>query len=392
MSRVRPVIMCGGAGTRLWPFSRQELPKQLLPIVSDRSLLQETASRIASGGFQAPIIIAGEEHRDLIEEQLREVGIEPEAILLEPKSRGTAAVAALACEWALANGDDLLLLMPSDHVIMDKASFIDAVGTAVPHAADGGIVTFGIRPAEPNTQYGYIEASPLVGANDVQRIDRFIEKPDARSAASFSKSGRHYWNSGIFMFRARTMIEELGEHLPATRRAIARAFKERAEEGRIIRPDGACFGAAQNISLDYAVMQKTRRGLVVPVDMGWSDVGSWSSVWSSSPKDKDNNVLAGDVITVGTRNSLIRSYGSATIVTIGLEDLVVVGTRDAVLVAPMSRSDEVKNVVAQLAAAGRSCAKTPPEEVVSLEMGVRSGPYYLEETDIVRVEDGYGPA
>ena len=226
-----------------------------------------------------------------MEEQLREVGIEPQAILLEPKSRGTAAVAALACEWALASGDDLLLLMPSDHVIMDKASFIDAVGWAVPHASNGGIITFGIRPAEPSTQYGYIEASPLVGANDVQRIDRFIEKPDARSAAGFLKSGRHYWNSGIFMFRPGTMIEELDEHLSETRSPIARAFEERAEEGCIIRPDGACFGAAQNISLDYAVMQKTRRGLVVPVDMGWSDVGTWSSVWSSSPKDKDNNVL-----------------------------------------------------------------------------------------------------
>lgn len=392
MNRVRPVIMCGGAGTRLWPFSRQELPKQLLPIVSDRSLLQETALRVSSDNFAAPIIVAGEEHRDLVEEQLREVGIEPQATLLEPEPRNTAAVAALACEWALSNGDDLLLLMPSDHVIMDKASFVDAVLRAVPHALDGAIVTFGIRPSEPNTQYGYIEASPLAGADDVQRIDRFIEKPDSLSAAGFCKSGRHYWNSGIFLFRASTMIEELDEHLPATRATIASAFKKRAEDGNFIRPDGACFGAAKDISLDYAVMQKTRRGLVVPVDMGWSDVGTWSSVWSSSPKDKDNNVLGGDVVTVGTRNSLIRSYGSATIVTIGLQDLVVVGTRDAVLVAPMSRSDEVKNVVAQLAAAGRSCAKTLPERVVSLEMGTESGPYCIEEDDIVRVEDGYGTA
>ncbi|MFL6736047.1 MAG: mannose-1-phosphate guanylyltransferase/mannose-6-phosphate isomerase [Sphingomonas sp.] len=392
MSSIRPVIMCGGSGTRLWPFSRQELPKQLLPIVSDQSLLQETALRVSSAAFAAPVIVAGEEHRDLIEEQLREIGIEPQAILLEPEPRNTAAVTALACEWALSNGDDLVLLMPSDHVIMDKAALINSVDLAVPRASDGGIVTFGIRPGEPNTQYGYIEASPLDGANHVQRIERFVEKPDAGSAAIFCQSGRHYWNSGIFLFRATAMAEELREHLPATHNAIARAFEERVVEGRFVRPNAECFSALESISLDYAVMQKTRRGFVVPVDMGWSDVGTWSSVWSSSPKDKDNNVVAGDVLTLGTRNSLIRSYGSATIVTIGLEDLVVVGTKDAVLVAPMSRSDEVRNIVAKLAAAGRSCATTAPEKALEIPMQVQPGPYYLEEDDIARVEDGYGIA
>lgn len=362
MSRVRPVIMSGGSGTRLWPVSRQLFPKQLLPIAGDRSMLQQTAARFTSAQFAPPIAVTGEEHRHFIKRQLQEIGVTPEAILLEPEPRNTAAVAALAAEWARRNGDDdLLLLLPSDHVILDSAAFLEAVQIGLDQANAGGIVTFGIRPQEPNTQYGYIEASGADGANAVHPVTRFLEKPDAETAGELWQSGRHYWNAGIFMFRPSTLLEELSKHLPGTRDGIASALEQATPDGVFIRPDADAFRKAENISIDYAVMQKTDRAFVVPVDMGWSDVGSWSSLWATSAKDEHNNVVAGDVLAIDTRNSLVRSDGSATIATIGLEDVVVVGTRDAILVAPMGRSDEVKHVVRRLADGGRPCATTPPK-------------------------------
>lgn len=360
MSRVRPVIMSGGSGTRLWPMSRQSFPKQLMPILGEQSMLQRTAARVASQDFAPPIVVAGEEHRHFVERQLQEIGVRPDAILLEHEARNTAAVAALACEWAQANGDDEpLLLMPSDHLIDDTDSFVEAVQIGLPQASDSGIVTFGVRPNEPNTQYGYVEADGAVGSNGVHRIARFVEKPDAETASHFYQSGRHYWNSGMFMFRASTMLAELNSYLPETRAGIARAFELSVPDGLFIRPDRQSFSSVENISIDHGVMQKTKRGFVVPVDMGWSDVGSWSALWASSPKDENNNVVAGDVLAVNTKNSLVRSDGTATIATIGLEGVLVIGTRDAVLVAPLSRSDEVKEIVQQLASAGRSCATTP---------------------------------
>ena len=356
-------------------------------------MLQETAARVSSAEFASPLIVAGEHHGPLVDQQLSEVGIRPAAILLEPEARNTAAVAALACEWALARDrDEILLLMPSDHVILDTASFLEGLQTGLPHASEGGIVTFGVHPSEPNTQYGYIEAEPSVTSDGVCRIVRFVEKPQPETAEKFCDSGRHYWNSGIFMFRPGTMVEELEQHLPDTRRSIALAFERRVEDGLFIRPERSSFGTAESISLDYAVMQKTDRGFVVPVTMGWSDVGSWSSVWLSSPKDKDNNAVAGDVLVFETKNSLVRSYGSATIVTIGLEDLVVVSTRDAVLVAPLSRSNEVKNIVEQLAAAGRSCATALPDGAREEDFSEIPFAPYRKEDDIVRLEDEYDRA
>ena len=362
MTRVRPVIMAGGSGTRLWPSSRQDFPKQLASTLGERSMLQEAAARVGSSEFAAPIVIASEEHRHFVHRQLADIGIAAEAIILQPEPRNTTAVAALACEWAVASGEEgPLLLMPSDHVIRDTASFKDAIQLGLPKASNGGIVTFGVRPTEPNTQYGYIESQALPRTNGIRRIVRFVEKPDAETAARFCRSGRHHWNSGMFMCRARTLLEEIQTYLPDTREAIARSFARAVSDRLFIKPETESFAAAENISIDYGVMQKTKRGYVVPTDMSWSDVGSWSAVWSNSPKDQGNNVIAGDVLAVETKNSLIRSEGAAIVATIGVEDLVVVAARDAVLVAPLWRADEVKDVVTRLAEADRRCATTPPK-------------------------------
>jgi mannose-1-phosphate guanylyltransferase/mannose-6-phosphate isomerase len=366
MTILRPVIMCGGAGARLWPFSRQTFPKQLLPIVGERSMLQETAARVASDEFAPPLIVTSEEHGQIAERQLREIGIAPAAVLLEPVARNTAAVAALAAEWALAGGkDELLLLLPSDHFILDRAAFAAAVRSGASQANDGGIVLFGVPAFEANTQYGYIEAGGA-GATGVQPVLGFAEKPDAATAARYCGSGRHYWNAGIFLTQASTLLGELSAYLPATREAIARGFQQRVSNGLFVRPNPQAFSDLDSISLDCGVMQRTKRAFVIPVEMGWSDVGSWAAVWSSSAKDGNNNVTVGDVLTVDTRNSLVRSDGSAVVVTIGLQDIVVVGTKDAILVAPLRRSDEVKDVVKRLATAGRSCATRPPLDGVPI--------------------------
>ena len=362
MTHVRPVIMAGGSGTRLWPSSRRDFPKQLASTLGERSMLQEAVARVGSSEFAAPIVIASEEHRHFVHRQLAETGVAAEAIILQPEPRNTTAVAALACEWALANGEQgPLLLMPSDLVIRDTSSFREALQLGLPKASNGGIVTFGVRPSQPNTQYGYIESQSLPRTNGIRRIVRFVEKPDAETAARFCQSGRHHWNSGMFMCRAETLLEEVQRFVPQTREAIARSFARSVPDGPFIKPERASFSEAENISIDYSVMQKTRRGYVVPTDMGWSDVGSWSAVWSNSPRDERNNVIAGDVLAVDTKNSLIRSEGGATVATVGVEDLVVVSTRDAVLVAPLWRADEVKDIVAHLAAANRRCATTPPK-------------------------------
>jgi mannose-1-phosphate guanylyltransferase/mannose-6-phosphate isomerase len=379
MTAVRPVIMCGGAGARLWPFSRQAFPKQLLAVVGDRSLLQETAARVASDGFLPPLVVAGEDHGRIVERQLEEIGIRPAAILLEPEARNTAAVAALAAEWALAEGEDeLLLLLPSDHFILDREAFVRAIQIGASCALDGGIVMLGIEPRQPSSQYGYIDAKdgPAGGARPVLS---FVEKPTAAAAERFCSSGHHFWNGGIFLVRASTLVDELNAYVPAIYESVVRAFAQRASDGVFVRPEPEAFRGIENVSIDCAVMQVTKRGFVVPVEMGWSDVGSWSAVWSSSAKDCDNNVAAGDVLMIDTKNSLVRSDGSAVVVTIGLEDVVVVGTKDAVLVAPLHRSDEVKNVVQQLTSAGKACATTRPRELGFAAAPIRPSPVPVED-------------
>src|SRR6476469_1281649 len=274
---VRPVIMSGGAGTRLWPLSRQTFPKQLLPIVGQESMLQATAGRVLAKPFSHPIIVAGEEHRFFVKRQLESAGLEVDAIILEPFGRNTAAAAALAAHWALAEGDDQpLLLMPSDHVVEDVAAFHEAVARALPAAERGDLVTFGVRPDSPNTQYGYIEiGDPDEDLSGVYRVSAFVDKPDDERARKYLESGRFAWNDGIFPFKASAFLDEMRRHLPESLDAISQAMASPKKDGLFTRPDPAPFAAAPNISIDPGIMEKTDRGVVVPVDMGWSDVGSW---------------------------------------------------------------------------------------------------------------------
>lgn len=360
---VRPVILCGGAGTRLWPVSRQLFPKQLLPLMGDRSLLQQTAGRLPAPLFEPAVIVSSEDQRFFIKRQLEAAGAPVEAILLEPVARNTAAAAAFAAAWLERAGrDELMLVMPSDHVIVDVDAFLAAVRTGTPHAENGAIVTFGAKPTEPNTQYGYIEADTGRSfADGASPIARFVEKPDAATAARYVESGRFFWNSGIFLMKAQTLLDEMREFLPESLDAIVSAARQATVDGLFVRPDAEAFGQAQNISIDHGVMEKTARGVVVPVEMQWSDVGAWDAVWKLSAKDPAGNATSGDIIAVDTRNSLLRSEGQAVLATIGLEGMAVIAVRDAVLVAPLDRVAEVKELVETLKAQDRDCALTPPK-------------------------------
>ena len=358
------MILCGGAGTRLWPVSRQTFPKQFLTIAGDQSLLQQTAERVAGGQFAPAIIVSGEEQRLFIKDQLQAAGAEVEAILLEPSGRNTAAAAAVAASWVRAKGgDELLLLMPSDHVIGDRDAFLNAIEIGAAHADKGAIVTFGAKPTEPNTQYGYIEADTAAGSSDgAFPIARFVEKPDAAVAADYVASGRFFWNCGIFLAKASTLLDEMRQFLPASLDAVARSVDEAASDGVFMRPAAAAFNAAEPISIDHGIMEKTARGMVVPVDMQWSDVGSWDAVWKLADKDAAGNVVQGEVLALETKDSYLRSDGAALVAVIGLEGVAVIAVRDAVFVAPMDRVAEVKKIVEALAGREPDRITAPAED------------------------------
>jgi mannose-1-phosphate guanylyltransferase/mannose-6-phosphate isomerase len=323
-------------------------------------MLQETAERVAGPDFLPPVVIGGEEHRFFLKRQLEEAGQKVEAILLEPASRNTAPAAALAALWSLAHfGDELLLLLPSDHVIDDREAFYDALRVGIPAAEAGNIVTFGSRPAEANTQYGYIQADKSEGGSSVLLVRRFTEKPDRATAEAYLEAGDYYWNLGIFLVRASTLRSELEAFLPATLSAVSEAVEGETRDGIFYRPERASFEAAENVSIDYAIMEKTGRARVVPVDMGWSDVGSWNAVWQLADKDPDGNALLGDVIAVDTRDSFIRAEGHATVTTVGLEQMAVIAVRDAVFISPLERASEVREIVERLTSEGRDLAVQP---------------------------------
>jgi mannose-1-phosphate guanylyltransferase/mannose-6-phosphate isomerase len=348
-----PVILSGGAGTRLWPLSRELHPKQLLALAGgDRTMLQETATRVAGLPELTPaVIVCNEAHRFLVAEQLRLLGgAAAPRILLEPTGRNTAPAIALAAHAALEAGDPLLLVLPADHVIRDVEAFQAAVRAALPSAEAGKLVTFGVVAHQPETGYGYIKRGP--GAGPVYPIERFVEKPDAATARQFVAAGDYYWNSGMFLFRASRYLEELQRHAPD----IAEACRQASAAGRrdldFIRPDGGLFTACRSDSIDYAVMEKTASAVVVPLDAGWSDVGSWSSLHDAVEKDARGNVQRGDVIAEDTDGCFLYSQ-SRLVAAVGLKDHVVVETKDAVLVAPRDRVQDVKLLAARLKASGR---------------------------------------
>jgi mannose-1-phosphate guanylyltransferase/mannose-6-phosphate isomerase len=346
---LQPVLLSGGSGTRLWPLSREAYPKQFLALAGDDTMLQATWLRVAGLGdaaqpLKAPIVVAGEDHRFLVAEQLRQVGAPTPAILLEPVGRNTAPAIAAAAMQALRDGDDpLLLVLPSDHVVRDAAAFRAAVRAAMPAAGSGALVTFGIVPDAPETGFGYIEAA---SGDGVRKVLRFIEKPDAATAQGYLDAGGYYWNSGMFLLRASRYLEELRRFRPDIVAGVQAAFDGARRDGDFIRLDEAAFGACPADSIDYAVMEKTDAAMVLPVDIGWNDVGSWSALWEVSEQDGDGNAHHGDVIAIDSRNTY--AYARRLVALVGVENLVVVETDDAVLVAHKDRVQQVKEVVARL--------------------------------------------
>ena len=350
-----PVILSGGSGTRLWPLSREQYPKQLLPLVNDRTMIQDTALRLVGlADVGAPIVVCNEQQRFMVAEQLRLVGIRPRAILLEPVGRNTAPAVALAALVGSGgtepDGESLLLVLPADHVIRDVAAFQAAVVKALPAARAGQLVTFGVVPTHAETGYGYIRKG--TGPGPVVPVAEFVEKPDAARAARFVASGEYLWNSGMFLFSARRYLEELARHAPAMAAACAEAMAGATGDLDFTRLPAELFARCPSGSIDYAVMEKTDAAAVVPLGAGWSDVGSWASLKDALQGNERNNVEHGDVVAVDSDNCLLLS-SSRLVATVGLKDHVVVETKDAVMVAPRDRVQDVKLLVNRLKELGR---------------------------------------
>ena len=353
-NRIVPVILSGGSGTRLWPVSRESFPKQLWPLVSQRTMMQETALRAAAPAFAPPLVVCNNEHRFLIAEQLREVGILDARVVLEPVGRNSApAIAAAAVLAAEDDPDAVLWMMAADASIADTAALDIALQAAAGAARCGQVVTFGMKPTAAETGYGYIEiGGPLAGTDGVYSVARFLEKPDKATAARFVADGRHLWNSGMFVFTARTVLEEMERYAPEVLQAVRQAVAQRSDDLDFIRLGAQAFAACPSISIDYAVAERTQRAAVVPADLGWSDVGSWNALWQLGTKDQDGNVALGDVVLQGTENCYVRSDGMLAAV-VGLKDAVVVVTEDAVLAMHRGQAQDVKKIVERLKAAGR---------------------------------------
>jgi mannose-1-phosphate guanylyltransferase / mannose-6-phosphate isomerase len=358
---IYPVVLSGGSGTRLWPMSRTLYPKQLLTLLGRDSLLQQTVRRVADDGrFAAPILVANEEHRFIIAEQLREIAVVPRALLLEPIGRNTApAVCVAALALSETDPDPLMLVMPSDHTIGDVGAFLAAVDIAATAARSGALVSFGIAPERAETGYGYVRRGGTLATEGVFAVAEFVEKPGPEQAKQYLASGEYSWNSGIFMFPARLYIDELERLRPAMVAACRRALTEGRRESDFIRLDKDAFSACDGDSVDYAVMEKTRRAAVVPVAMGWSDIGSWDALWEMSGKDREGNSIEGNVVAEDTRNCYLRSE-AGLVAAIGIEDLIVVGTADAVMVAPRKRAQDVRKLVARLVKERRDEADALP--------------------------------
>jgi len=366
---IKMVVLSGGSGTRLWPASRESYPKQLLPLTSEYSLLQETVVRLKgfSGGEvdAQPLIVSNEEYRFIIAEQLRQVGVRSAQIVLEPVGRNTAPALTLAALAAAQDGQDpVLLVMPADHVIVDLPAFQQAIAEGAAQAGAGRLVTFGIVPDRAETGYGYIRVGPLAGdARTARVLAEFVEKPDAATAARYVASGEYFWNSGIFMMKASVWLAAVKHFRADIAQACDMAFESRQVDADFLRVDKAAFAACPTDSIDYAVMEKLQsapalgQGVVVPLSAGWSDVGAWDALWAVSDKDEDGNAGRGEVMFQSSRNTLVHA-NNRLVAAVGCEDMVVVETADAVMVAHKSRTQDVKKVVERLKAEGRTLTQS----------------------------------
>lgn len=344
-----PVILTGGAGSRLWPVSREHFPKPLLPIFGDQTLLQDTASRLDSiDAVGNPVFVCNEEHRFLVAEQVRTMGKEPEAIMLEPEGRNTAPALTIAALYlADKDPDAIMVAMPADHVIPDAVAFTATVEKAGQLAEAGYLVTFGIVADKPETGFGYIRRGDGIEASGGYKVDAFVEKPDAEAAQGYLDAGGYYWNAGIFVLRADRWLEEIGKYQPEILAACKKAMAGSLRDSDFVRADKDAFLASPSDSIDYAVMEKTDKAAVVPMETSWSDVGSWSSIWEVSEQDEQGNVTKGDVLTHGSTNSLFMAEDRC-IAAVGLDNIVVIETSDAVLVADKNGCQDVKAIVNQL--------------------------------------------
>ena len=351
-TKLIPVVLSGGSGTRLWPLSRELYPKQLLPLVGKHTMLQDTVLRLDGIETTAPVVVCNEAHRFLVAEQLRVIGRPAQAIVLEPVGRNTAPAIALAAYVAQAAGDAdaLLLILPADHVIRDTQAYLAALNVAAAVAQAGHLVSFGVVPRGPETGYGYIRRG--ASASGGWRIARFVEKPARAQAEEFLASGDYYWNSGMFVFSARRFLDELRRHAPDIATACEQSLGAAQRDLDFTRVEAQSFAACRSESIDYAVMEKTADAVVVALDAGWSDVGSWSSLHDASPQDSAGNVMRGDVLAEDTRNCYLYS-DSRLVAAVGLDDHVVIETKDAVLVAPRARVQEVKALVTRIKSSGR---------------------------------------
>lgn len=350
-----PVILSGGSGSRLWPLSRALFPKQFLPLHADITMLQDTLQRLQGlPGVAAPMVVCNEEHRFIVAEQLRTQQLGQPAILLEPVGRNTAPAIAVAAVAAQHNGEDpVLLVLPADHVIQNISAFHAGIVIARAAAEAGAMVTFGITPTAPETGYGYIKAG-AAASNKVLKLERFVEKPNRATAEQYLASGDYYWNSGMFMFRASVYLAELEKFAPEMVAACRAAVAGGQSDLDFVRLEKDAFAACPEDSIDYAVMEKTDKAVVVPLDAGWSDVGSWSALWDIGSKDAAGNVTKGDVLTVNSHNSYIHAADGRLVAVVGLDDVVVVETSDAILVAHKDQVQDVKKIVEQLKAQNRS--------------------------------------
>jgi mannose-1-phosphate guanylyltransferase/mannose-1-phosphate guanylyltransferase/mannose-6-phosphate isomerase len=337
-----PVILSGGSGTRLWPMSTPEKPKQMLALTAEATMLQLTAIRTMHEAFEAPIVVANAQHADMIEAQLDAIGASPQALILEPAGRNTAPAIALAA-LAAGAGEKALLVMPSDHVIKDVNAFHAAVACALPLVEKGWLVTFGITPDSPETGYGWIQVGVGI-ADGVHQVERFVEKPPLACAEAMLASGEHVWNGGIFLFRADKYLDALGTHESEMRAACAGAMTAAVREGVRVMPDAAAFAASPSQSIDYAVMERATRVAVVPVAMGWNDLGSWDALYTISDRDVAGNAFSGEVLAVDTQHCLVRT-DSMRLRLIGVKDLIVVASGEDVLILPRGRSQEVKKLI-----------------------------------------------